>query len=108
MITDLILLAVLFAIIGGIIKLVSFVAPPPPGTTKPSSATSGNSSAVKLGGSGTTLDWQHGQMNLKTNLRPVTQQDLLEKAEASGRDGGKFVTEHANSFSFGKKDASGL
>lgn len=107
MITDLILLLILFAILFGIVKLVSLAAPPPASTKSPSAST-GSSSGVKLGSAGSTLDWQHGQVNLKTNMRPVTQQEILERADQTGRDGGKFMSDHASSFTFGKKDTSGL
>lgn len=91
MITDLILLIVLFALLFGIIKAVSLASPASQTKKPPSSA------------SGTTFDWQSGEVKLKTNLRPVTQQELLERAEQTGGEGGRFMTDHKKSFHFGGK-----
>lgn len=91
MITDLILLLVLFGLLFGIFIFVSSIAPH---SSTPSSTKA----------KGVEVDWEHNELKLKTNLRPVTQQDLLENAEGRGRDGGKFMAQHAESFSFGKKD----
>lgn len=96
MITDLILLAFLFSILFGIFILASRFAPH---STSPSAS----KTKTKVG-SGGTMDWEHNEFQLKTNLRPVTQQSLLENAEGKGRDGGKFIAEHGDAFAFGKKD----
>lgn len=110
MITDVILLAFSFGLFYGLSKLIakhhssSYAqkAASYPSHSK-SSAAASNASTTKLGSSGTTIDWSTGEMKLKTNLRPVTQQDLLERAEQSGQDSGRFVAKHADSFHFGAK-----
>ena len=94
MITDIVLLGVLFGLLFGIIKLISVVSPLTPSTA---------SRPIHAAG-GTTVDWQRGELNLKTNRRPVTQQELLDRAQQTGLEGGKFVTQHADSFSFGNKE----
>ncbi|CDR88701.1 related to MTR2-mRNA export protein [Sporisorium scitamineum] len=100
MITDLLLLLLLFALLFGILKLVSAVsAHPSSSSSTPSTTTTSSSSS-----STSSIDWQNGQLNLVTNRRPVTQQDLLERASTAGAEGGRFVGRHAESFSFGKHD----
>lgn len=85
MITDLILLLVLLAMIGGILLLVTASSHAPSATTS----------------RGSRIDWNKGEVQLKSNLRPVSQQDLLDQARSRGQDGGRYVAQHANSFSFG-------
>lgn len=89
MFTDLILLVVLFGLIGGILVFVTSLSTPPTST--------------QVGKS--SIDWNKGEVKLRTSMRPVTQQDLLEQAEQKGQQGGMFVSQHAQSFSFGKKDS---
>ncbi|TKY89544.1 hypothetical protein EX895_001329 [Sporisorium graminicola] len=112
MITDLVLLLFLFGLLFAILKLVAFAQPPTPSSSSSASAnpaapstTTRTRPAAPTAAGGSTVDWHTGQLNLKTNLRPVTQQDLLDKAAAAGADGGRFVSNHAESFSFGKKDS---
>ncbi len=90
MLTDLILLLFLFLLIGGILVFVTSLSTPP-------------STSTQVGSS--SIDWGKGEVKLRTSMRPVTQQHLLEHAERSGHEGGRFVTQHAQSFSFGKKES---
>ncbi|SJX64143.1 uncharacterized protein SRS1_14797 [Sporisorium reilianum f. sp. reilianum] len=108
MITDLILLLVLFALLFGLVKLVSLVQPPPPTktTTAGSAGTPSTPSSSTTSFGNNTIDWHTGQLNVKSSMRPVTQQDLLDKAAAAGADGGRFVAKHAESFSFANKKDS--
>lgn len=112
MITDIIMLLFLFGLVGGILMLVSYVSPTPSSDNQkrsPSSSSasaSASSSGVTALGSGASFDWNKGEVRLKTNMRPVTQQDLLENAQRHGQDGGRFVVDHAESFRFGNKDSS--
>ncbi|SNX85854.1 uncharacterized protein MEPE_04563 [Melanopsichium pennsylvanicum] len=116
MITDIILLLFLLSLIGGILLFVSYASSTSKNTSTTGSAASKSSSAAgtnaasgsstgvtKLGGGTASFDWDKNEFRLKTNLRPVTQEELLENADRHGRDGGRFVTQHAESFRFGQK-----
>lgn len=107
MITDLILLLFLLALIGGILLLVSSSASAASTTSTFANKNNGREkgNVTKLN-EGTSIDWSSGEVKLRTNHRPVTQQEILENAERKGQDGGKFVTQHAESFRFGNKDGS--
>lgn len=99
MITDVILLLILFGVIGGIFLLVSSAAP----SAKSTNNVKGDGSAGVTGlGRNASIDWEHNEFKLRTNMRPRTQEEILDSASEAGREGGKFMSDHKDAVSFGK------
>lgn len=87
MFADLVILVFLAAIVGAIYLFA----------TSQSSAKSKRNSA---------LDLQHNQFNLKTNARPLSQQELIDKAQVRADASRRYIAQHTDSMTFGKKDAA--
>lgn len=89
MFADIVILLFLAAIVGAIYLFVT-----------------SQSSASAKAKSNSALDLQHNQFNLKTNARPLSQQELVDKAQARADAGRRYIAKHTDSLSFGKKDAT--
>lgn len=86
MFADIVILLFLTAIVGAIYLFVK------------------SSSAAKPQSTNSALDLQHNQFNVKTNARPLSQQELIDKAQVRADASRRYIAQHTDSMTFGKKD----